>query len=83
MPRLLKIEPRDGFRLYLEFADGITGEVELKDELWGPVFEPLRDPAEFAKVTLDDFGAPCWPNGADYAPDAAYLALRRKGEGAA
>ena len=83
MPRLLKIEAREGFRLYCEFADGTRGEVDLKDQLWGPVFESLRDPAEFARVKLDDFGAPCWPNGADYAPDAVYLALKDRSQGAA
>ena len=29
--------------------------------------EPLRDPAFFAQVFLDD-GAPTWPNGYDAAP---------------
>ena len=37
----------------------------------GTVFEPLRDPAEFAKARIE-MGAVQWPNGADLAPDAMY-----------
>jgi hypothetical protein len=33
---------------------------------------PLRDPERFAEVSIDEFGAVCWPNGADLAPDAMY-----------
>jgi hypothetical protein len=28
----------------LAFADGLEGEVDLLDELWGPVFERARTP---------------------------------------
>jgi hypothetical protein len=52
--------------------------VELKDRLFGPVFEPLRDAKLFAQVTIDDFGAIAWPGGADLAPDALYAQLRAK-----
>ena len=64
-------------------ADGLRGELELEDDLWGEVFEPLRDPALFAQVALDEGGAPCWPNGADLAPDAAYLEIKRIDRGGA
>lgn len=60
-------------RLDVEFSDGTRGIVSLADELWGPVFEPLRDPAFFAQARLDEFGVICWPNGADLDPDALRL----------
>ena len=31
------------FVVWLRFRDGTAGEVDLGPELWGPVFEPLRD----------------------------------------
>jgi hypothetical protein len=73
--RITKVEPRRSHRLYVEFADGITGVVDLSDRLFGPVFEPLRDAALFDQVSIDEFGAICWPNGADLAPDAVYRRL--------
>lgn len=76
MARLIRVEPRPAHRLYLEFADGVSGDVDLSTRLFGPVFEPLQDESFFAKVAVDEFGAPCWPNGADLAPDALYQMLR-------
>ena len=57
--------------LWLQFSDGAAGEVDLADDLFGPVFEPLRDPREFARVQL---GADTieWPNGADWAPESLH-----------
>jgi len=75
MNRVVKARALDGYRLYVEFDDGAKGEVELADRLFGPVFEPLKDERLFAQVQVDEFGAVCWPNGADLAPDAMYERL--------
>jgi len=76
MPRIVSVRPLDGYRLEIVFADGVRGVVALKDRLFGPVFEPLRDVTFFRQVTVDAYGAVCWPNGADLAPDALYEQLR-------
>ena len=58
------------YRLWLQFSDGAEGEIDLEGELWGEVFEPLKDPAYFAKVRLDaDIRTVTWPNGADLSPE--------------
>jgi hypothetical protein len=74
--RVIEVFPLNDFRLQVRFQDGTHGTISLKDELWGPVFEPLRDPEFFAKVKIDEHGAICWPNGADLAPDALYDDLK-------
>jgi hypothetical protein len=57
--------------LQLTFNDGTTKRVDIQSLLEGPVFEPLRDPAYFCRVTLDPAcGTVVWPNGADFAPEA-------------
>ena len=59
--------------LRLKFSDGVTKRVDLGPLMLGPIFEPLRDPAYFARAELDaDFGAVEWPNGADLAPEALH-----------
>ena len=42
----------------------------------------MRNEDLFRQVSLDVFGAPCWPNGADLAPDALHEKLRNRGAGA-
>ena len=75
MPRVIKVAPLPQYRLHVEFDDGVSGTIDLSDELDGEVFQPLRDEAIFRQVTVDDFGAVCWPNGPDLAPDAIHSQL--------
>jgi hypothetical protein len=70
--RITHVEPRNHYRLLIEFEDGVKGEVNLSNQLFGPMFEPLKDPAFFSQVKIDEFGAIYWPNQADLAPDALY-----------
>jgi hypothetical protein len=66
-----------GHRLYLRFADGVEGEVDLDGIVhWEGIFASLRDPTRFAQVRVDaDLGTVVWPNGADLDPDVLYAAV--------
>jgi hypothetical protein len=56
--------------VWLSFRDGTSGEIDLGPELWGEVFEPLKDPAVFLSFEVHpDFCTLVWPNGADFAPE--------------
>jgi hypothetical protein len=62
-----------GYIVWLRFEDGTAGEIDLAEELHGPVFEPLRDQTYFAKLRVNaDTGTVEWPNGADFAPEFLY-----------
>jgi hypothetical protein len=59
--------------LRLTFNDGTRKTVDVAPLLDGPVFEPLREPAYFARVEVDPIcGTVVWPNGADFAPEALH-----------
>jgi Protein of unknown function (DUF2442) len=75
LPRVVKVSPLPQYRLHVEFDDGVAGTIDLSGELDGEVFQPLRDEAVFRQVTVDEFGAVCWPNGLDLAPDAMHREL--------
>ena len=63
----------DSYSLVLTFDNGVQKRVNLRQELYGPIFEPLRDPSYFAKAYVDpDSRTVAWPNGADFAPDFLY-----------
>ncbi len=72
-----RVQPYGGFELEIEFTDGLRGRLDVSQRLFGPVFEPLRDYKLFEQVYVDQFGAVCWPNGADLAPDALYDILAK------
>ncbi len=66
-----------GYRLELAFNKGITGEICLLDELWGEVFEPLKDEVQFATAHQNnDLGTVSWANGADFAPELLFNLLQ-------
>ena len=77
IPRVLDARHAGDYRIWLRFADGLSGEIDRARELWGPVFEPLKDISEFAKLYADpEFMTIVWPNGADLAPDFLYVELK-------
>jgi len=75
-PRLTEAQYVRDYILHLRFADGAEGDVDLKDELEGEVFEPLQDPAYFQTFQLHpELHTVTWPNHADFAPEFLYEKL--------
>jgi len=71
--KIIKVEPRDNFTIYIEFEDGRCGIKDMSPLLQKGVFKPLQDPDFFNQVVLnEEIGAPSWPNGVDLAPDSLY-----------
>lgn len=58
------------FVVWFRFNDGAVGEVDLRGELFGEVFEPLQDVTQFRQFRLDpELSTIAWSNGADFAPE--------------
>ncbi len=63
--------------VWLRFRDGTAGEIDLGPEMWGPMFEPLKDPAVFRTFSIHpEFRTLVWPNGADLAPEFLHETVR-------
>ncbi len=58
--------------IWFRFQDGTEGEVDLSSELWGPMFEPLKDMNTFRSFKVGEYGTIVWQNGADIAPEFLY-----------
>jgi hypothetical protein len=71
-------------RLRLRWSDGEAVELDLAAWLDMPAFAELRDPAEFARVQVGDWGhSLVWPDGVEVGADSLWLetlaATRRDG----
>ena len=65
-----------GHRLRIGFSNGDEGTVDLTGALWGPMFEPLKDPATFQRFELSSvLHTIQWENGADLAPESLYAKM--------
>ncbi len=60
-------------RVHVSFNNGEEGTVDLADALWGPMFEPLKDPAVFQRFEVSPVLRTIrWENDADLAPEYLY-----------
>jgi hypothetical protein len=73
MLRVTRAEHLEGFRIRVSFSNGEDGVVDLFEALWGPVFEPLKDPNRFRDFKVSEvLHTIAWENGADFAPEYLY-----------
>jgi len=71
--RIISVTYLGNYKLRLEFNNGIVKDVDLKGELYGEIFEPLKDIEFFRQVRVNpDTNTIEWPNGADFAPEFLY-----------
>ena len=77
IPRVVEARHVDGYTIWLRFNDGVEGEVDLRGELWGPVFEPLKDVNLFRRFTVNpELHTIVWDNGADFSPEFLHSSIR-------
>ena len=74
------VRPVGGYKLEVEFSDGTVGVRDFVSVTakTGPMSEPLKDPAYFARVFIED-GALTWPNGYDWDPIALHDEMKGAG----
>ncbi len=77
LPRLADAHYVHGYTVWLRFADGAEGEVDLSHQLEGEVFAPLKNVEYFQTVSVSPvLHTLVWSNGADFAPEFLRDALR-------
>lgn len=78
--KIVEVQPLDGYRLRIRFADGVEGVIDVKKRTsFDGVFAPLADDEYFRKVKVNsELGSFEWPNGADLAPDVLYADITGK-----
>lgn len=65
--RLIDAKYVRDFVVWVKFSDGVEGEIDLQEELSGPIFEPLRDVNLFKKfIVHPELHTIVWENEADF-----------------
>jgi hypothetical protein len=78
MKKISKVKVLPGYRLDLEFEDGVSGTVDLSENVGKGVFALWRDPLFFEKVAIGSAGELVWGEKIDLCPDALYLKVTGK-----
>lgn len=78
----IAVEPRDGFRIWVRYEDGVEGEIDLSHLAGKDVFKAWDDREFFEGVHIgEEGGCVCWgcPPGSDMeldiAPETGYAYL--------
>ncbi|WP_296621108.1 DUF2442 domain-containing protein [Marivirga sp.] len=72
-----KAEYVNDYKIKLIFDDGVSGTVDLKNEIWGEIFEPLKDIHYFKNFHVDTWTI-YWDCGADFAPEFLYKMVKEQ-----
>ena len=77
LPQITEARYVTGYTVWMRFDDGAEGEVDLSNELYGPVFESLKEVSYFRRFVVHaELKTLVWPNGADFAPEFLRSSLR-------
>ena len=78
MPKPTEIKPRDGYKIWLRYEDGVEGEVDLSDVAGKGVFAAWDDRAFFESARLDEYGDIAWNDEIGLCQDALYMEITGK-----
>ena len=65
------------YQVWIKFDDGKSGQINLEDEIWGEVFEPMKAINYFKNFKIGN-DTLSWENEADLAPDFLYELLNQQ-----
>ena len=72
------VAPRDGYRIWLRYADGVEGEVDLSDLAGKGVFTAWNDRRFFERVYVSEWRSIAWSDEIELCADALYLEITGK-----
>lgn len=78
MNRITDVRVLNGYRIWLRFADGVEGDVDLSDLAGRGVFSAWSDRLFFESARISTSGALEWGSNLDLCPDSLYLRLTGK-----
>ena len=78
MIRPTEVKPREGYRIWLRYSDGATGEIDLSHLAGRGVFKAWNDLACFKTVHIAPAGGIAWGENVELCPDALYMKLTGK-----
>ena len=73
-----KVEPREGYRIWLCYSDGVDGEIDLSSLAGHGAFKIGNRRGCFKTALTTPYGAITWGKDVKLCPDALYMRLTGK-----
>ncbi|NBD35619.1 MAG: DUF2442 domain-containing protein [Chloroflexi bacterium] len=74
----IQVKPLPGYKLWIEYTDGVAGEVDLSHLAGKGVFALWNDTDAFEQVYIDESDAIAWSEEIALCPDALYMRITGK-----
>ena len=79
MIKIVKLNPKNNYKLWLKFEDGLEGTVDLSELKGKGVFKIWEKPEDFKKAFVHpESGAVAWNDEVEICADALYLKISGK-----
>jgi len=78
MYRIIEAEPRERYRVWLKYQDGIEGVIDLSHLAGRGIFKKWDEEHGFEQVRIGRSGDLQWGDDLDLCPDALYMQLTGK-----
>lgn len=75
MIRPVGVEPRERYRIWIRYADGEAGEIDLSHLAGRGVFKAWLERSNFELVHITPYGGVAWGEEIEICPDALYMQL--------
>jgi hypothetical protein len=76
--RAVRVKALPDYKLWVKYADGVEGEVDLKHLVGKGVFGLWSDYSAFEQVYIGNEGQIAWSDTIDICPDTVYMAITGK-----
>jgi hypothetical protein len=75
---IIEAKYQDNYKIWIRFNDNKFGVVDFENDLWGNIFEPLKDISYFKCFYISEISNTLeWNNGADFAQEFIYSKLEK------
>ena len=78
MLKPVEVRPLPGYRIWIKYEDGESGEIDLSHLAGKGVFKSWDEPGHFEKVHISPYRAIAWDDDIDMCADALYMELTGK-----
>jgi hypothetical protein len=75
MFRPIQVKALPNYKLWVKYADGVEGKVDLSHLIGKGVFSLWNDYSAFEQVYISSSGAIAWTDQIDICPDAVYMKI--------
>jgi hypothetical protein len=71
--KIVELRVLDGYRVWLRFDDGVTGEVDFSGKAHTGVFSRWKDYENFRGARIDADGQLAWDDQLDFSADSLWM----------